>query len=91
MSQGEHPTDPDRAANERLGAAIAELRQGAGLTGPELAERAEMREQEIAAIEAGELEPTWGDLRHIAQALGTPLPRLLGMVETPEGAEPDPG
>ena len=29
MSQGEHPTDPDRAANERLGAAIAELRQGA--------------------------------------------------------------
>lgn len=82
MSRGEHPTDPDRVANERLGAAIAELRQGAGLTGPELAERAEMQEQEIAAIEAGELEPTWGDLRHIAHGLGVPLPQLLELAES---------
>jgi transcriptional regulator with XRE-family HTH domain len=81
MSQGEHPTDPDRAANERLGAAIAELRQGASLSRSELAERAELQEQEIAAIETGELEPTWGDLRHIARGLGTPLAQLLELAE----------
>lgn len=81
MSQGEHPTDPDRVANERLGAAIAELRQGAGLTGSELAKRADLQEQEIAAIEAGELEPTWGDLRHIARGLEVPLAQLLETVE----------
>jgi transcriptional regulator with XRE-family HTH domain len=82
MSRGEHSPDPDRVANERLGTAIAELRQGAGLTRSELAVRAEMQEQEIAAIEAGELEPTWGDLRHIARGLGTPLPQLLELVES---------
>lgn len=81
MSQGEHPTDPDRAANERLGAAIAKLRHGAGLTQAELAERAELQEQEIAAIEAGELEPTWGDLRHIARGLEVPLAQLLEQAE----------
>jgi transcriptional regulator with XRE-family HTH domain len=61
---------------------IAELRQGAGLTGSELATRAEMQEQEIAAIEAGELEPTWGDLRHIARGLETSLAQLLELAES---------
>ena len=81
MSNGEPRTDPDREANELLGAAVAELRQGAGLTQAELAERAELQEREIVAFEAGDLEPTWGDLRRISYALEVPLPELLGRLE----------
>lgn len=81
MNQGEPLKDPDQEANELLGAAVAELRQDAGLTQPELAERAEMQEQEIAALEAGRQEPSWGDLRRIAYALQVPLPELLARTE----------
>ena len=82
MSNGEPRADPDREANELLGAAVADLRRRASLTQAELAERAELAEQEIAALEAGELEPTWGDLRRIAAALEVPLPDLLARLET---------
>ena len=81
MSNGEAWTDPDRDAAQRLGAAVAELRRQASLTQAELAERAEMTEQEIAAVEAGQLDPLWGDLRRIAYALEVPLPELLARVE----------
>lgn len=84
MSNGESPTDhaqPDQGANERLGAVVAELRGRAGLTQASLAERVELQEQEIAAIEAGQLEPTWGELRRIASALEVPLPELLARLE----------
>jgi transcriptional regulator with XRE-family HTH domain len=40
-----------------------------------------MPEQEVTDLEAGHYEPTWGDLRHIAYALGVPLPELLARVE----------
>jgi transcriptional regulator with XRE-family HTH domain len=81
MSNGAPRKDPDREANELLGAAVVELRRKAGLTEAELGERAELQEQEVAALEAGELEPTWGDLRRIAYALEVPLPELLRRVE----------
>ena len=81
MSNGEPRIDPDREANELLGAAVAELRRRADLTQAELAERAKLEEREIAALEAGGLEPTWGDLRRIAYALEVPLPELLGRAE----------
>jgi len=81
MSNGEPRADPDREANELLGATVADLRQQASLTQAELAERAELQEREIAALETGELEPTWGDLRRIASALEVPLPDLLARVE----------
>ncbi|MGN6202204.1 MAG: helix-turn-helix domain-containing protein [Solirubrobacterales bacterium] len=81
MSNGEPRTDPDREANALLGAAVAELRQQAGLTQAQLAERAQLQAQEIATLEAGEMEPTWGDLRRIAYALEVPLPDLLARAE----------
>ena len=81
MSNREPRTDPDREANELLGAAVAELRRQAGLTQATLAERAKLQEGEIAALEAGGLEPTWGDLRRIAYALEVPLPELLERME----------
>jgi transcriptional regulator with XRE-family HTH domain len=82
MSNGEPRADPDREANELLGATVADLRQQAGLTQAELAKRAELQEEEIAALETGKLEPTWGDLRRIAAALEVPLPDLLARLET---------
>jgi transcriptional regulator with XRE-family HTH domain len=76
----DHP-QPDQEANERLGAVVAELRERAGVSQAALGERVELAEQEIAAIEAGRSEPTWGDLRRIAYALEVSLPELLARVE----------
>lgn len=81
MSSGEFRADFDQEANKLLGEAVAELRQRANLTQAGLAARAEMREQEIAEVEKGRLEPTWGDLRRIAYALEVPLPELLARAE----------
>jgi transcriptional regulator with XRE-family HTH domain len=81
MSNGEPRRDSDQGANELLGEVVATLRRRASLTQASLAERAEMQEQEIAALEDGRLEPTWGDLRRIAYALEVPLPELLAQAE----------
>lgn len=81
MSNGAPRTDSDHDANKVLGEVVAELRRGAEMTQAALAERAEMQEQEIAALESGQLEPTWGDLRHIAYALDVPLAELLARTE----------
>ena len=50
----------------------------------ELAERAGLTVAELAEIEAGEREGTWGDLRRLAHALGVSLPALLREVEAKE-------
>jgi len=84
MSNGEPRKDPDREANELLGAAVADLRRRAGLTQGELAERVQLQEQEVAALEVGELEPTWGDLRRIAYGVEVPLEKLLALADDPE-------
>lgn len=64
---------------------MKQLRERAKLSHGELAARAELEEREIAEIEAGRLEPTWGDLRRISHALGVPLPELLALEEELEG------
>lgn len=75
--RGEQESGPDAA----LGAAVAQLRERAGIDRVGLAERAELEEQQVAEIEAGRLEPTWGDLRRIAYALEVPLSELLSLTE----------
>jgi ribosome-binding protein aMBF1 (putative translation factor) len=75
--RGEREVDPDAA----LGAVVAQLRERAAISRAEVAERAELEEQQVAEIEAGRLEPTWGDLRRIAYALEVPLPELLALTE----------
>jgi len=82
MSEGKPRTDQDLDPNVALGAVIRELREGAKLSQEELGARAEIDGREIAAIETGQLEPTWGDLRRIAQALKLPLPELLARLES---------
>jgi len=80
--------DEDARGLAALGAAIEALRTQAGLSAEELATRAELPPPSLAAIEAGEEEPTWGDLRRLAQGLETPLERLLELAESLEGAGP---
>ncbi|HET7591147.1 MAG TPA: helix-turn-helix transcriptional regulator [Solirubrobacterales bacterium] len=69
--------DPQKA----LGNAIAALRRRAELTQDELAAHAEVEPSLVAGIEAGEADPTWGDARRIAAALGTSVDRLAALVE----------
>jgi transcriptional regulator with XRE-family HTH domain len=75
--RGERPLDPDAA----LAVVIAERRSRLGLDPAELGRLAELDESQVLAIEAGRLEPTWGDLRRLAKALEVGLPELLAEVE----------
>src|SRR3954452_4702424 len=59
-----------------LGSAVRMLREQGHLTQEELASRAELEPSLIARIEAGEADPTWGDARRIAAALGETGRRL---------------
>jgi transcriptional regulator with XRE-family HTH domain len=63
------------------------LRERERLSQEELAARAEVEPSLIAQIEAGEADPTWGDARRIATALGTSVDRLAALVEELEGEE----
>ncbi|MFC7929188.1 helix-turn-helix domain-containing protein [Streptomyces cinereoruber] len=66
-----------------LGQNIAEQRRQAGLSQDRLAERIGMERRSIQRYEAGERDPTYGDLLLIADALGVDLERL--MKRTPAG------
>lgn len=57
------------------------LRERERLTQEELAVRAELEPSLIARIEAGEVDPTWGDARRIAAGLGTTVDRFAALVE----------
>jgi transcriptional regulator with XRE-family HTH domain len=82
--------DEDARGLAALGAAIRTQRIEAGLSEHELAERADLPAASLTAIEAGEEEPTWGDLRRIAQGAETPLETLLELAESLERAGPGP-
>jgi DNA-binding XRE family transcriptional regulator len=70
-------SDPQRA----LGSAVRSLREEQSLTQAALADRAELELELIAAIEAGEADPAWGEARRIARALDTTVDRLAELVE----------
>jgi transcriptional regulator with XRE-family HTH domain len=74
-----------------LGETIRTLRSRAGISQEELARGAALEPPALDAVEAGRADPTWGDLRRLAYALGTPLERLLEAAEGLEqGDEGDP-
>lgn len=73
-----------------LGEAIRALREQAGLSQEQLASDASLDAPALAAIEAGREEPTWGDLRRLAYALGTSLEQVLELAESLEGAGSEP-
>jgi transcriptional regulator with XRE-family HTH domain len=85
MNEGRPRTDRGLDPNAALGAVIRRLREEAGLSEKELAAQAGLDLDEVGAIEAGRMEPTWGDLRRVAYALKVPLPDLLRLVEKDKG------
>ena len=59
--------------HRHLGAAVAELRELRGLSQAEVADRAELRRSHLAAIERGEVDPTFVTLVRIVRAIPAPL------------------
>jgi transcriptional regulator with XRE-family HTH domain len=78
------PMDSRPNPQIELGLAVRRMREQAGLSQEELAMRAEVEPSLIAGIEAGQADPTWGDARRIAAALGTTVDRLAELVEVLE-------
>jgi ribosome-binding protein aMBF1 (putative translation factor) len=76
-----------RAAQRRpscgsaLGAAIRQAREDAGLTQAQLAVRADLAVGTLSRLEAGKTDPSWVELRAIAETLGISLTVLGRLIE----------
>jgi transcriptional regulator with XRE-family HTH domain len=64
-----------------LGKAVRSLREEAGIDQATLAERTGLSLALIAEIESGRSDPTWGDMRKVAKALGVTLEALSELAE----------
>lgn len=58
------------ARAQRIGRALAELRQGAGLSQAVVADRMGIKQPNVARIERGSVEPTIDTLERYAEAVG---------------------
>lgn len=85
--------ESQEAKNVALGRAIRQLREQAGLSEEQLAERAETQVAELRRVEAGEVEADWGTLRHLAYGLETELADVFRLAEFdhPEEQQQDQG
>lgn len=82
-SHGEHgPRSPE---HRELGAAVAELRALHGLSQADVAERAGLRRSHLAAIERGEVDPTFVTLVRIVRTIPVPLAELFELFERRRG------
>lgn len=72
-----------------LGAAVTELRELRGLSQAEVADRAELRRSHLAAIERGEVDPTFVTLVRIVRAIPAPLAELFELFERRRDAAAD--
>ena len=64
-----------------LGLAIRTRRHQAQLSQEALGEKAEIHPTWISHIESGRINPTWGNVRRIANGLGVKLWRLAELAE----------
>ena len=80
---------PDREAEPKarslehrhLGDAVRELREQHGLTQAQLAAGAGLRRHHLAAIERGEVDPTFLTLVRITRAVPVPLVELMELFD----------
>lgn len=70
-----------REPQSGLGKAVKALREKAGIDQATLADKSELPTSLIAEIESGRSDPTWGDMRKIAAALGVTLEALSELAE----------
>jgi DNA-binding XRE family transcriptional regulator len=75
--------------HRHLGAAVAELRALHGLSQAEVADRAELKRTHLAAIERGEVDPTFVTLVRIVRAIPAPLFELFELFERRRDAAAD--
>ncbi len=68
-----------------LGKAVRSLREKAGIDQATLAARAGLPTSLITELESGRSDPTWGDMRKVAEALGVTLEALSELAEDFEG------
>ena len=75
---------PPSEGQRGLAKAVHELRERAKLSQAALAEQAGLPPALVAEIERGKHDPTWGDIRRIAAALGVSLEALSDLAESHE-------
>lgn len=80
----ERRSDPQRG----LGAAVKRLRNAAGLTQADVAERGGLSPSFVGRVETGEVNPTWGNVRRLAKGLGVTLDELAAEAEGVEWKRP---
>lgn len=66
---------------KELGQAIRLLRERAGLSQTALGKEAGFHQTQVSHIERGRVDPTWGNMRRVAAALGTTVDRLAAEAE----------
>lgn len=78
-----------KASQVGLGRAVTHLREQAGLSLTELGSWLDLADAELEAVERGDVDPTWGDLRRIAYGMNVELDSLLqlgiGLAPGPAG------
>lgn len=74
-------TAEDIASFQGLGAAVVTLRERAGISSAELAEKIGVRESDMERIERGEVDADWATLRFLARELKLPLDVLIELAE----------
>jgi len=77
------PSGPPPSEGQRgLARAVHELRKKAKLPQAALAEQADLPPSLVAEIESGRRDPSWGDVRRIAEALNISLEALSELAES---------
>ncbi len=79
------PDELPQEPQSGLGRAVRTLREKAGIDQATLAEQADLPTSLIADLESGLSDPTWGDMRKVAEALRVSLERLSELAEEYEG------
>ena len=77
MTDSQPPADPQKG----LAKAIRLLRRKAQLSQEALAEKAGLHAYYLARVESGFEDPTWGDVRRVAEALGVSMEALSELAE----------
>ena len=83
MPSGPPPHEPQRG----LGSAVRTLRERAGLSPAELAQRAGISISLLSRIESGDDDPSWGDMRRVARGLDVSMEELSEVAEANEKGE----
>jgi transcriptional regulator with XRE-family HTH domain len=78
---------PAREPQRGLAEAVRTLRERAGLSPAEVAERAGISVSVLNRIESGDDDPSWGDIRLVARALGVSMEVLAEVAEESEQDE----